>query len=182
VHINGNAAPAEGDTASPHLTGQAIDDPRSTGLLPHRDRLAARLPSSPSYRKAKSTWKRSFSSLLSHQRHKKISSPPLHPTRNPAASHHSDYCSRQLHCARVCLRLPCFCRSLLPHPKSCLSTGAAHGLIVSSAVGEICFSCINRLPANTGAVPDANTAGKINRFAPPTLPACIRRIQRPHSG
>jgi hypothetical protein len=25
VHINGNAAPAEGDTASPHLTGQAID-------------------------------------------------------------------------------------------------------------------------------------------------------------
>jgi hypothetical protein len=25
VHINGNAAPAEGDTASPHLTGQAVD-------------------------------------------------------------------------------------------------------------------------------------------------------------
>jgi hypothetical protein len=25
THINGNAAPAEGDTASPHLTGQAID-------------------------------------------------------------------------------------------------------------------------------------------------------------
>jgi hypothetical protein len=25
IHINGNAAPAEGDTASPHLTGQAID-------------------------------------------------------------------------------------------------------------------------------------------------------------
>jgi hypothetical protein len=25
MHINGNAAPAEGDTASPHLTGQAID-------------------------------------------------------------------------------------------------------------------------------------------------------------
>jgi Family of unknown function (DUF5715) len=25
LHINGNAAPAEGDTASPHLTGQAID-------------------------------------------------------------------------------------------------------------------------------------------------------------
>jgi hypothetical protein len=25
VHVNGNAAPAEGDTASPHLTGQAID-------------------------------------------------------------------------------------------------------------------------------------------------------------
>ena len=25
AHINGNAAPAEGDTASPHLTGQAID-------------------------------------------------------------------------------------------------------------------------------------------------------------
>jgi hypothetical protein len=25
VHINGNAAPAEGNTASPHLTGQAID-------------------------------------------------------------------------------------------------------------------------------------------------------------
>ena len=25
VHINGNAAPADGDTASPHLTGQAID-------------------------------------------------------------------------------------------------------------------------------------------------------------
>jgi hypothetical protein len=24
-HINGNAAPAEGDTASPHLTGQAVD-------------------------------------------------------------------------------------------------------------------------------------------------------------
>ncbi len=25
LHVNGNAAPAEGDTASPHLTGQAID-------------------------------------------------------------------------------------------------------------------------------------------------------------
>ncbi len=25
MHINGNAAPAEGDTASPHLTGQAVD-------------------------------------------------------------------------------------------------------------------------------------------------------------
>jgi hypothetical protein len=25
VHVNGNAAPAEGDTASPHLTGQAVD-------------------------------------------------------------------------------------------------------------------------------------------------------------
>ncbi len=25
IHINGNAAPAEGDTASPHLTGQAVD-------------------------------------------------------------------------------------------------------------------------------------------------------------
>ena len=25
IHINGNAAPADGDTASPHLTGQAID-------------------------------------------------------------------------------------------------------------------------------------------------------------
>ncbi len=25
VHINGNAAPADGDTASPHLTGQAVD-------------------------------------------------------------------------------------------------------------------------------------------------------------
>jgi hypothetical protein len=25
IHTNGNAAPAEGDTASPHLTGQAID-------------------------------------------------------------------------------------------------------------------------------------------------------------
>ena len=25
MHINGNAAPADGDTASPHLTGQAID-------------------------------------------------------------------------------------------------------------------------------------------------------------
>jgi hypothetical protein len=25
IHINGNAAPAEGDIASPHLTGQAID-------------------------------------------------------------------------------------------------------------------------------------------------------------
>lgn len=25
IHINGNAAPAEGETASPHLTGQAID-------------------------------------------------------------------------------------------------------------------------------------------------------------
>ena len=25
VHVNGNAAPADGDTASPHLTGQAID-------------------------------------------------------------------------------------------------------------------------------------------------------------
>jgi hypothetical protein len=25
IHVNGNAAPAEGDTASPHLTGQAID-------------------------------------------------------------------------------------------------------------------------------------------------------------
>ncbi len=25
IHINGNAAPAQGDTASPHLTGQAID-------------------------------------------------------------------------------------------------------------------------------------------------------------
>jgi hypothetical protein len=25
LHINGNAAPAEGDTASPHLTGQAVD-------------------------------------------------------------------------------------------------------------------------------------------------------------
>lgn len=25
LHVNGNAAPAEGDTASPHLTGQAVD-------------------------------------------------------------------------------------------------------------------------------------------------------------
>jgi Family of unknown function (DUF5715) len=25
MHVNGNAAPAEGDTASPHLTGQAVD-------------------------------------------------------------------------------------------------------------------------------------------------------------
>ena len=25
IHVNGNAAPAEGETASPHLTGQAVD-------------------------------------------------------------------------------------------------------------------------------------------------------------
>jgi hypothetical protein len=33
LHINGNAAPAEGDVASPHLTGEAVDIAKK-GLTP----------------------------------------------------------------------------------------------------------------------------------------------------
>jgi len=113
--------------------------------------------------------------------YKNIFHPPLHPTAIQPPRITAKLLLSQLHCARVCLRLLCFCRSLYPIQRAVISTGAAHGLIVSSAV-EKSASCINRLPANTGAVPDANTAGKIKQIRAAHSASLHTPHQRPHIG
>ena len=89
VHINGNAAPAEGDTASPHLTGQAIDIAKHGLSLTEIAWLRGYLL--PLVQEGKVDVEEEFQQACFHISvyRKYLPSDPA-PNRNPAASHHSE--------------------------------------------------------------------------------------------
>jgi hypothetical protein len=85
VHINGNAAPAGGDTASPHLTGQAIDIAKHGLSLTEIAWLRGYLL--PLVQEGKVDVEEEFQQSCFHiSVYKKYL--PSAPGRNPAASHH----------------------------------------------------------------------------------------------
>jgi len=88
VHINGNAAPAEGDTASPHLTGQAIDIAKRGLSLTEIAWLRGYLL--PLVQQGKVDVEEEFQQSCFHiSVYKKYLPPAAAPNRNPATSHHS---------------------------------------------------------------------------------------------
>jgi hypothetical protein len=86
VHINGNAAPAEGDTASPHLTGQAIDIAKHGLSLTEIAWLRGYLL--PLVQEGKVDVEEEFQQSCFHISVYKRYLPATDPTRNPAISHH----------------------------------------------------------------------------------------------
>jgi hypothetical protein len=89
VHINGNAAPAEGDTASPHLTGQAIDIAKHGLSLTEIAWLRGYLL--PLVQEGKVDVEEEFQQACFHiSVYKKYLPPATMPGRNPATSHHSE--------------------------------------------------------------------------------------------
>jgi Family of unknown function (DUF5715) len=89
VHINGNAAPAEGDTASPHLTGQAIDIAKHGLSLTEIAWLRGYLL--PLAQEGKLDVEEEFQQACFHiSVYKKYLPPATTPGRNPATSHHSE--------------------------------------------------------------------------------------------
>jgi hypothetical protein len=88
VHINGNAAPAEGDTASPHLTGQAIDIAKHGLSLTEIAWLRGYLL--PLVQEGKVDVEEEFQQACFHiSVYKKYLPPTTTPGRDPATSHHS---------------------------------------------------------------------------------------------
>ena len=88
IHINGNAAPAEGDTASPHLTGQAIDIAKH-GLS--RTEIAwLRGYLLPLVQEGKVDVEEEFQQACFHISVYKRYLPATPDERNPAAPHHSE--------------------------------------------------------------------------------------------
>jgi hypothetical protein len=88
VHINGNAAPAEGDTASPHLTGQAIDIAKHGLSLTEIAWLRGYLL--PLVQEGKVDVEEEFQQSCFHiSVYRKYLPPAAAPDRNPAAPHHS---------------------------------------------------------------------------------------------
>jgi hypothetical protein len=87
VHINGNAAPAEGDTASPHLTGQAIDIAKHGLSLTEVAWLRGYLL--PLVQEGKVDVEEEFQQACFHISVYKKYLPPTAPGRNPATSHHN---------------------------------------------------------------------------------------------
>ena len=88
VHINGNAAPAEGDTASPHLTGQAIDIAKHGLSLTEIAWLRGYLL--PLVQEGKVDVEEEFQQSCFHiSVYRKYLPPATAPDRNPAAPHHS---------------------------------------------------------------------------------------------
>jgi hypothetical protein len=89
MHINGNAAPAEGDTASPHLTGQAIDIAKHGLSLTEIAWLRGYLL--PLVQEGKVDVEEEFQQACFHiSVYKKYLPPATTPGRNPATSHHSE--------------------------------------------------------------------------------------------
>ncbi len=89
VHINGNAAPAEGDTASPHLTGQAIDIAKHGLSLTEIAWLRGYLL--PLVQEGKVDVEEEFQQSCFHiSVYRKYLPSATPPGRNPAASHHSE--------------------------------------------------------------------------------------------
>jgi hypothetical protein len=89
MHINGNAAPAEGDTASPHLTGQAIDIAKHGLSLTEIAWLRGYLL--PLVQEGKVDVEEEFQQACFHiSVYKKYLPPANAPDRNPATSHHSE--------------------------------------------------------------------------------------------
>jgi hypothetical protein len=86
VHINGNAAPAEGDTASPHLTGQAIDIAKHGLSLTEIAWLRGYLL--PLVQEGKVDVEEEFQQACFHISVYKRYLPPATPGRNPAIAHH----------------------------------------------------------------------------------------------
>lgn len=89
VRINGNAAPAEGDTASPHLTGQAIDIAKHGLSLTEIAWLRGYLL--PLVQEGKVDVEEEFQQACFHiSVYKTYLRPADAPDHNPAASHHSE--------------------------------------------------------------------------------------------
>jgi hypothetical protein len=89
VHINGNAAPAEGDTASPHLTGQAIDIAKHGLSLTEIAWLRGYLL--PLVQEGKVDVEEEFQQSCFHiSVYKKYLPPAATPNRDPATTHHSE--------------------------------------------------------------------------------------------
>jgi hypothetical protein len=87
LHINGNAAPAEGDTASPHLTGQAIDIAKHGLSLTEIAWLRGYLL--PLVQEGKVDVEEEFQQACFHISVYKRYLPPVGaPDRNTAVSHH----------------------------------------------------------------------------------------------
>jgi len=88
IHINGNAAPAEGDIASPHLTGQAIDIAKH-GLS--RTEIAwLRGYLLPLVQEGKVDVEEEFQQACFHISVYKRYLPGIPEERNPGAPHHSE--------------------------------------------------------------------------------------------
>jgi hypothetical protein len=89
VHINGNAAPAEGDTASPHLTGQAIDIAKHGLSLTEIAWLRGYLL--PLVQEGKVDVEEEFQQSCFHiSVYRKYLPPATTPGRNPDTSRHSE--------------------------------------------------------------------------------------------
>jgi hypothetical protein len=89
VHINGNAAPAEGDTASPHLTGQAIDIAKRGLSLTEIAWLRGYLL--PLVQEGKVDVEEEFQQSCFHiSVYRKYLPPATTPGQNPAPSRHSE--------------------------------------------------------------------------------------------
>jgi hypothetical protein len=89
VHINGNAAPAEGDTASPHLTGQAIDIAKHGLSLTEIAWLRGYLL--PLVQEGKVDVEEEFQQSCFHiSVYRKYLPPATTPGHNPAPSRHSE--------------------------------------------------------------------------------------------
>ena len=89
VHINGNAAPAEGDTASPHLTGQAIDIAKHGLSLTEIAWLRGYLL--PLVQEGKVDVEEEFQQSCFHiSVYRKYLPPAAAPSPNPAPSRHSE--------------------------------------------------------------------------------------------
>jgi hypothetical protein len=88
VHINGNAAPAEGDTASPHLTGQAIDIAKHGLSITEIAWLRGYLL--PLVQEGKVDVEEEFQQSCFHISVYRKYMPSAAPNRTPATSHHSE--------------------------------------------------------------------------------------------
>jgi len=89
VHINGNAAPAEGDTASPHLTGQAIDIAKHGLSLTEIAWLRGYLL--PLVQEGKVDVEEEFQQSCFHiSVYRKYLPPATTPSHNPATSRHNE--------------------------------------------------------------------------------------------
>jgi Family of unknown function (DUF5715) len=88
VHINGNAAPAEGDTASPHLTGQAIDIAKHGLSITEIAWLRGYLL--PLVQEGKVDVEEEFQQSCFHISVYRKYLPSATPNRTPATSHHSE--------------------------------------------------------------------------------------------
>jgi hypothetical protein len=88
LHINGNAAPAEGDTASPHLTGQAIDIAKHGLSLTEIAWLRGYLL--PLVQEGKVDVEEEFQQACFHISVYKRYLPAAPNDRSPATSHHSE--------------------------------------------------------------------------------------------